>query len=60
MQIDKGRIVQEIVARLSKLKDGEGLLLQPYKKTDQYMLYGVVLAVEYSNVVLSGKSVCLK
>ncbi len=32
MQIDKGRIVQEIVARLSKLKDGEGLLLQPYKK----------------------------
>ena len=32
MQIDKGRIVQEIVARLADLKDGEGVLLQPYKR----------------------------
>ncbi|HID70830.1 MAG TPA: hypothetical protein EYP35_10350 [Desulfobacterales bacterium] len=32
MQIDKGRLIQEAVARLSKLGEGEGLLLQPYKK----------------------------
>jgi len=32
MQVDKGRLIQEAVARLSKLADGEGLLLQPYKK----------------------------
>lgn len=32
MQVDKGRLIQETVARLSKLGEGEGLLLQPYKK----------------------------
>ncbi len=32
MQVDSGRIIQETLARLSKLNDGEGLLLQPYKK----------------------------
>ena len=32
MQFDKGRILQETLARLSKLREGEGVLLQPYKK----------------------------
>ncbi len=32
MQIDKGRLLQETLARLSKLREGEGLLLQPFKK----------------------------
>ncbi len=32
MQVDKGRLLQETLARLSKLREGEGLLLQPYKK----------------------------
>ena len=32
MQVDGGRIVQETLARLSKVEDGEVLLLQPYKK----------------------------
>ncbi len=32
MQVDKGRLIQETVARLSKLAEGEGLLLQPFKK----------------------------
>lgn len=32
MQVDKGRILQETLARLSRLEEGEGLLLQPYKK----------------------------
>ena len=32
MQIDRGRVLQESLARLSRLEEGEGLLLQPYKK----------------------------
>lgn len=32
MQIDRGRVLQESVARLSRLEEGEGLVLQPYKK----------------------------
>jgi len=32
MRIDKRRLIQETVTRLSKLAEGEGLLLQPYKK----------------------------
>lgn len=32
MQVDKGRVLQETVARLSRLRAGEGILLQPYKK----------------------------
>lgn len=32
MQIDKGRVLHATLARLSRLKEGEGLLLQPYKK----------------------------
>ncbi len=32
MQIDKGRLLHTVLARLSQLKDGEGVLLQPYKK----------------------------
>ena len=32
MQIDKGRILHETLARLGKLVHGEGLLLQPFKK----------------------------
>ncbi len=32
MQFNKGRILQETLARLSKLREGEGVLLQPYKK----------------------------
>jgi len=32
MQVDKGRVLQETLARLSRLGEGEGLLLQPYKK----------------------------
>jgi len=32
MQIDKGKILQETLRRLSGLEDGQGLLLQPYKK----------------------------
>jgi hypothetical protein len=32
MQVDKGRILQETLTRLSRLGEGEGLLLQPYKK----------------------------
>jgi hypothetical protein len=32
MQVDNGRVLQETLARLSRLGEGEGLLLQPYKK----------------------------
>ena len=32
VQIDKGRILQETLARLAKLEEGQGVLLQPYKK----------------------------
>jgi len=32
MQVDKGRILHETLARLAKLVPGEGLLLQPFKK----------------------------
>lgn len=32
MQIDSNRIIQEVLLRLQKLKDGEAILLQPYKK----------------------------
>lgn len=32
MQVDKGRILHETLARLARLSDGEGLLLQPFKK----------------------------
>jgi hypothetical protein len=32
MQVDKGRILHETLARLAKLMFGEGLLLQPFKK----------------------------
>ena len=32
MQVDKGRILHETLARLEKLMSGEGLLLQPFKK----------------------------
>ncbi len=32
MQVDKGRLLQETLTRLSKLREGEGILLQPYKK----------------------------
>lgn len=32
MQIDKGRLLHETLARLRTLKNGEGLLLQPYKR----------------------------
>ncbi len=32
MQVDKGRVLQEIMQRLKKIKNGEGILLQPYKK----------------------------
>ena len=32
MQFDKGRILQETLARLSRLIEGEAVLLQPYKK----------------------------
>jgi len=32
MQVDKGRILHETLARLVKLAPGEGLLLQPFKK----------------------------
>jgi len=32
MQVDKGRVLHEIMLRLKKIKNGEGILLQPYKK----------------------------
>lgn len=32
MQVDKNRLVHETLARLSRLEEGEGLLLQPFKK----------------------------
>ena len=32
MQFSKGRILQETLARLPRLKEGEAVLLQPYKK----------------------------
>jgi hypothetical protein len=32
MQVDNGRILQETLLRLTKLDEGEGVLLQPYKK----------------------------
>jgi hypothetical protein len=32
MLVDKGRVLQETLARLVRLEEGEGLLLQPYKK----------------------------
>jgi len=32
MQIDKGRVLHEIMQRIKKIKTGEGILLQPYKK----------------------------
>lgn len=32
MQVDKGRLLHATLERLSRLKEGEGVLLQPYKK----------------------------
>ncbi len=32
MQVDKGRVLHEIMQRLKKIKNREGVLLQPYKK----------------------------
>ena len=32
MQFSKGRILQETLARLSRLREGEAVLIQPYKK----------------------------
>lgn len=32
MQVDKGRLLHMTLGRLSRLKEGEGLLLQPWKK----------------------------
>ncbi len=32
MQVAKGRIITETLGRILKLRTGEGLLLQPYKK----------------------------
>ena len=32
MQVDNGRVLHEIMQRIKKIKNGEGLLLQPYKK----------------------------
>lgn len=32
MQVDKGRLLNNILGRLIKLKYGEAVLLQPYKK----------------------------
>ena len=49
MQVDKGRILHETLARLAKLASGEGLLLQPFKKDRSVCLvpqYGAVRIVE--------------
>jgi hypothetical protein len=32
MQVDKGRLLHETLTRLDRLAEGEGLLLQPFKK----------------------------
>ena len=32
MQVDRGRLLHETLARLARLEEGEGLLLQPFKK----------------------------
>lgn len=32
MQVDKGRLLHTVLARLSRLEEGEGVLLQPFKK----------------------------
>ena len=32
MQVDNGRVLHEIMQRIKKIKNGEGVLLQPYKK----------------------------
>ena len=32
MQVDNGRLLHEVLARLSRLEEGGGLLLQPFKK----------------------------
>ncbi len=32
MQVDKGRLLHTVLARLSQLEEGEGVLLQPFKK----------------------------
>ena len=49
MQVDKGRILHETLARLAKLTPGEGLALQPFKKDRSVWLVpqnGVVRIVE--------------
>ena len=49
MQVDKGRLLHETLARLARLMPGEGMLLQPFKKDRSVCLIprnGVVRIVE--------------
>ena len=38
MQVDKGRVIQETLLRLRRLSEGEGILLQPFKKDRSLVL----------------------
>ena len=49
MQVDKGRMIREVLTRLAKLSEGEALFLQPFKKDRVVCLVlvnGVVRVVE--------------
>lgn len=51
MQVDKGRLLHETLLRLHKLKSGEAVLLQPYKK-DRVVC--IVLSGEQFHIIEQG------